>query len=129
MSGAGDAVITIPFTFAATANVIVRWGAFPVFADIDPDTYNLDASRWQLFLERDCIYDAANQSLVLKCNGRRVRAVIPVHYGGHPCNMDAIKKLATRFESSVIETQPTQSAGNIEPRNVGTLAKRAKISC
>jgi dTDP-4-amino-4,6-dideoxygalactose transaminase len=51
--GAGDAAITIPFTFAATANVIVCWGAFPVFVDIDPDTYNLDASRLQLFLERD----------------------------------------------------------------------------
>jgi len=50
--GARDAVITTPFTFAATANVIVHVGAYPAFVDIDPHTYNLDASKLQAFLER-----------------------------------------------------------------------------
>jgi dTDP-4-amino-4,6-dideoxygalactose transaminase len=126
--GAGDAVITTPFTFAATANVIVHRGAFPVFVDIDPDTYNLDASRLQSALERECVYDVDNHSLVLKSNGRRVRAVIPVHYGGHPCDMNVIETLAAHFELAVIEDGAHAVGAQYRSRNVGTLGTMACFS-
>src|SRR6185369_7186164 len=88
--GIGDAVLTTPFTFAATANVIVHQGAYPVFIDIDRNTYNLDVTKLESFLKVQCSWDAEKQFLSLKRNGRRVRAIIPVHYGGNPCDMDRI---------------------------------------
>ena len=126
--GARDAVITTPFTFAATANVIVHVGAFPAFVDIDPHTYNLDVSKLQAFLERDCVCEPGNRSVVLKSNGRRVKAVIPVHYGGHPCDMDAINRLATRFGLAVIEDAAHAVGAQYRARKVGTLGSMACFS-
>ena len=126
--GARDAVITTPFTFAATANVIVHVGAFPAFIDIDPHTYNLDASKLRAFLERECVYEAGNQSIVLKGNGRRVRAVIPVHYGGHPCDMDAINRVAAHFGLAVIDDAAHAIGAQYRARKVGTLGSMACFS-
>jgi dTDP-4-amino-4,6-dideoxygalactose transaminase len=126
--GARDAVITTPFTFAATANVIVHVGAYPAFVDIDPHTYNLDASKLQAFLERDCVFEPGNRSLVLKSNGRRIKALIPVHYGGHPCDMDAINRIAARFELAVIEDAAHAVGAQYRGRKVGTLGSMACFS-
>jgi dTDP-4-amino-4,6-dideoxygalactose transaminase len=126
--GVGDAVITTPFTFAATANVIVHRGAFPVFVDIEPDTYNLDANKLQSVLVRECRYDVDQRSLVLKSNGCRVRAVIPVHYGGHPCDMNAIETLAEHFELDIIEDGAHAVGARYRSRNVGTLGTMACFS-
>jgi dTDP-4-amino-4,6-dideoxygalactose transaminase len=126
--GARDAVITTPFTFAATANVIVHVGAFPAFVDIDPHTYNLDASKLQAFLERECVCEAGKQSVVIKSNGRRVKAVIPVHYGGHPCDMDAINRVAADFGLAVIEDAAHAVGAQYRARKVGTLGSMACFS-
>ncbi len=126
--GPRDAVITTPFTFAATANVIVHVGAFPAFVDIDPHTYNLDANKLKAFLERECVCQAGNRSLVLKSNGRRVKAVIPVHYGGHPCDMDAINRVAEYFGLAVIEDAAHAVGAQYRARKVGTLGAMACFS-
>lgn len=126
--GPRDAVITTPFTFAATANVIVHVGAFPAFVDIDPHTYNLDASKLQAFLERECVWQVSNRSLVLKSNGRRVKAVIPVHYGGHPCDMDAINRVAEHFGLAVIEDAAHAVGAQYRARKVGTLGSMSCFS-
>lgn len=83
--GPGDEVITTPITFAATANSVLYCGARPVFADIDPGTYCLDA--------------AMVRPLV---NGN-TRGIIPVHFAGHPCDMPAIKAIADKHSLKVIE--------------------------
>jgi len=126
--GSHDAVITTPFTFASTANVIVHVGAFPAFVDIDPHTYNLDANQLQAFLERECVFQAGSRSLVLKSNGRRVKAVIPVHYGGHPCDMDAINRVAEYFGLAVIEDAAHAVGAEYRGRKVGTLGSMACFS-
>lgn len=119
--GRGDAVVTTPFTFAATANVVVHTAAFPAFVDIDPDTYNLDAAKLQLLLEQDCTWDCKERVLRLNRNGCRVRAIIPVHYAGHPCDMDAINALADRFNVAVIEDAAHAAGTKYRGRKAGTL--------
>lgn len=75
---AGDEVITTPLTFAATANSIVHTGATPVFADVDPATMNLDPQ-------------AVGAAVT-----ERTKAIIPVHFAGRACEMDALNGIAKR---------------------------------
>jgi dTDP-4-amino-4,6-dideoxygalactose transaminase len=83
--GAGDEVITTPFTFFATAGSIHRCGAKPVFVDIDPDTYNIDA-------------DLIEASITSK-----TKAIMPVHLFGQPAEMDKIMAIAKKHNLYVIE--------------------------
>ena len=83
--GPGDEVITSPFTFIATANSILLAGAKPVFADIRPDTFNLDPGE------------------VVKKITARTRAVMPVHLYGQPCDMDDFGTIAAAFRLVIIE--------------------------
>lgn len=83
--GPGDEVITTPMTFVATVNVIEHVGARPVLADVEADTLNIDPRR----------VEAAITS--------RTRAILPVHYAGHPVELDAIRALARAHGLHVIE--------------------------
>ncbi len=82
---AGDEIITSPFTFIATTETISQVGAVPVFADIDPVTYNLDPKS------------------VEKKITPKTRAIVPVHLYGMPCDMDAFMALAKKHDLRVIE--------------------------
>src|SRR6202158_1057698 len=82
---AGDEVITTDFTFSATAMSVIHIGATPVLADIDPLTLNIDCER---------IEDLITS---------RTKAIIPVHYAGLSCDMDAINDIARRHKLKVIE--------------------------
>jgi dTDP-4-amino-4,6-dideoxygalactose transaminase len=101
--GPGDEVITTPFTFAATANVIVHRGAKPVFVDIEPETFNIDPGR----------IPAAITS--------RTRAIIPVHYGGHPCDMKAILSLARERDLYIIEDAAHAVGAEYNGKKVGAI--------
>lgn len=81
----GDEVITSPLTFAASANCILYCGARPVFADIDPDTYNISPEQIEQKITS------------------RTKALIPVHFAGQPCDMDAIAQIAQKYDLTVIE--------------------------
>jgi dTDP-4-amino-4,6-dideoxygalactose transaminase len=83
--GAGDEVITTPMTFAATVNVIEHVGARPVLVDVEPDTLNIDPVE----IERAIT--------------PRTKAIIAVHYSGHPADLDAIESIAARHGLAVIE--------------------------
>lgn len=83
--GSGDEVITTPITFAASANCVLYMGGTPVFADIDEKTYNIDPED----VERKIT--------------PRTKAIIPVHYTGQPCDMDAIHAIAKKHGLYVIE--------------------------
>jgi dTDP-4-amino-4,6-dideoxygalactose transaminase len=99
--GHGDAVITTPYTFFATAGCVARVGAKPLFVDIDPESYNISPSAIQECIEKNC---RANSSGELKTkNGEKVRAIVPVHLFGLCCEMDAIHRISEHYQLDVIE--------------------------
>lgn len=83
--GPGDEVITTPLTFVATANVIIHVGATPVFVDIEADTLNM------------------NPDLIESAITPDTKAIMPVHFAGHPCDMDKILTIARKHQIPVIE--------------------------
>ena len=83
----GDAVLTTAFSFFASASAIVRAGARPIFADIDPHTLNLDPASVESILRA----------------GHKVRAILPVHLYGQCADMDAFERLARAYQVSVVE--------------------------
>jgi dTDP-4-amino-4,6-dideoxygalactose transaminase len=98
-----DEVITTPMTFAATVSMIVRGGAKPVLADIDPDTLNIDTE-----MIRGKITE-------------RTRAIVPVHFAGQPCDMDAIRTLADEFDLRVIEDAAHAVGSEYKGQRIGSL--------
>src|SRR4030042_3621577 len=91
----GDAVITTPFTFIATAETIAKCGARPVFVDIDPKTYNIDPQKLEELLEKKSSYQSKSKS--------HVTAIIPVHLYGQPADMDPITELGKKYNLKIIE--------------------------
>ena len=91
--GPGDGVLTTPYTFFATVGAIARLGATPVFADIDPETFNIspDAAREVLAEIRE------------KQPGLKIKAMIPVHLYGQAADMDALNELAAEYQLHIIE--------------------------
>jgi dTDP-4-amino-4,6-dideoxygalactose transaminase len=99
--GPGDAVITTAYTFFATAGCIARVGATPVFVDIDPLTLNISPAAIEKFLTTECTTNSTGEQV--QKDGKRVRAIIPVHLFGLCCEMDAILALAEQHNIGVIE--------------------------
>jgi dTDP-4-amino-4,6-dideoxygalactose transaminase len=111
--GAGDAVVTSPFTFFATAGTIARTGARPLFCDIDPVTFNLSPAAVAELLEKGCVRRGGG--LVHSGSGARVRALMPVHLYGQLADMGALMELAGRHELRVIE-DAAQAIGAADAR-------------
>jgi dTDP-4-amino-4,6-dideoxygalactose transaminase len=109
--GPGDAVITSPITFPATANVIEHCGAQPVFIDVEPATLLLDVAALEKFLAAPERKDIAAD---------RVKAILPVHFAGQPCDMDAIFALASRYGLSAIEDSAHALGADFEASKVGS---------
>jgi dTDP-4-amino-4,6-dideoxygalactose transaminase len=97
----GDAIITTPYTFFATAGCIARVGARPLFADIDPETYNIRPSAVQECIEKNCELDADGTWKTK--NGEKLRAIVAVHLFGLCCQMDVLLDIADRYGLVVIE--------------------------
>jgi dTDP-4-amino-4,6-dideoxygalactose transaminase len=101
----GDQVLTVPFTFFATAGAIARLGATPVFVDVDPVTFNMDMSR---------VED------VIKSNPR-VRAIIPVHLFGACVDMDPLLDISLRRGIAVIEDAAQSIGSEYKSRRAGSM--------
>ncbi|AEG15357.1 UDP-4-keto-6-deoxy-N-acetylglucosamine 4-aminotransferase [Desulfofundulus kuznetsovii DSM 6115] len=102
--GRGDEVITSPITFVASANCALYLGAKPVFADIDPHTYNIDPVE------------------IEKKITPQTKAIIPVHFTGQPCDLDAIHALAEKHNLVVIEDACHALGAEYKGQPVGCLS-------
>jgi dTDP-4-amino-4,6-dideoxygalactose transaminase len=99
--GAGDEVITSPFTFFATAGTIARAGARPVFCDIDPLTFNLSPPAVQAFIDTHCVVQG--ERLINRATGGRIKALMPVHLYGQAADMEPLMAIARQHGLKVIE--------------------------
>ena len=121
--GAGDEVITTPFSFFATAGVVARLGARPVYADVQADTYNLDPATVRQFLDGQC--EMTSNGPVNKTTGGRVRALMPVHLFGQTADMAAIMELAGEYNLRVVEDAAqaigSEDAGGRRAGSIGDI--------
>lgn len=108
--GPGDEVITTPMTFAATVNMILAVGATPVLVDIDRHTMNLQPE------------------LVGKALTPRTRALVPVHFAGLPCDMEAINRLARRHGLVVVEDAAHAIGTRYQGKRIGALSQATVFS-
>jgi len=108
--GPGDEVIVPPISFISTASAVLRVGAIPVFSDIDETTYNLDPAR---------LSEAITP---------RTRALIPVHFAGHPADMDAILRIADQNDLFVIEDAAHAHGASWRGQKVGSLGDVGSFS-
>jgi dTDP-4-amino-4,6-dideoxygalactose transaminase len=99
--GAGDEVITSPYTFFATAGTIARAGARPVFVDIEPATFNISPAAIEACIAKQ--YESRGGELVSRATGGRLRAIMPVHLYGQVADMPRIMEIARRHRLRVIE--------------------------
>jgi len=118
--GHGDIVITVSHTAVATVAAIELAGAIPLLVDIDPATFTMDPERL-----KDAI-KAHNQSAGTSMG--RLKAIIPVHLYGHPCDMSSIEDIAKRHDLLIIEDCAQSHGAGIDGRKTGTWGDMAAFS-
>ncbi|UCG57798.1 MAG: DegT/DnrJ/EryC1/StrS family aminotransferase [Phycisphaerales bacterium] len=101
--GAGDEVITTPFTFFATVGCIARAGAKPIFVDIDPRTFNINPKLIESFVTE------------------KTKAIMPVHLFGQVADMDPIMEVADKFDLAVVEDAAQSISSTYKGRKAGSI--------
>lgn len=120
-----DEEVLVPaLTFISPANAVRYAGAWPVFIDVEPDHWQLDSQKVQDFVEQQC--DWRDGKLINKTTRRRVRALLPVHILGHPCDLDALFDIARKFNLVVVEDATECLGAKYKNRMVGS---RGDIAC
>jgi len=129
--GPGDAVITTPMTFCSSVHVIEHVGARPILVDVEPDTLNIDPrqvervileegsgkmedGRWKM--------ENGNPTSIIHSPSSRIKAILPVHLYGHPCEMESILRIARRFDLAIIEDAAHALPARYKGRLIGSLA-------
>jgi perosamine synthetase len=121
-----DEVLVSTLTFIAPANAVRYVGAYPVFIDAEPHYWQMDPAKVRDFLDQKCRWK--NGELRNKITGRRVKAILPVHILGHPCDMDPILEVARKYNISVIEDATESLGAKYKDRMVGRLGDIACFS-
>jgi dTDP-4-amino-4,6-dideoxygalactose transaminase len=115
--GPGDAVITTPMSFCSSVHVIEQVGARPILVDVEPDTLNIDPNKIEDVLKRG----TRNSKLEMK-------ALLPVHLYGHPCDMKAIMNIAEKYHLKVIEDAAHALSAKFNENIIGTIGDLTAFS-
>ena len=99
----GDEVIVPPYTFIATASIVLEANCVPVFVDIEPETYNMDPKE----VEKAITY--------------KTKVIIPVHFAGQSCDMDALQEIASKHNLRIIEDAAHAHGGEYKGKKLGSI--------
>jgi perosamine synthetase len=119
--GAGDEVLTTSFSFVASVNCLLYQDVTPVFVDIDPETMNIDPLEIRRAIARDYTWDGKISRMVNRRTGGILKAVLPVHVFGRPCDMNAILEIAREFNLQILEDACEAVGAEFDGRPVGTF--------
>jgi aminotransferase in exopolysaccharide biosynthesis len=121
-----DEVITQPLTFIATANAIVYCNAHPVFIDVDLDTLGMSSKSLSEFLEATA--EMKKDGCYNRLTKRRIRACVPMHTFGHPCRIDEIVEICTKWNIEVVEDAAESIGSTYKGRHTGTFGHIGVLS-
>lgn len=132
----GDLVITQPLTFIATCNAISYCGADPVFVDVDNKTLGLSAKALELWLYQNCEIDIANENsknqnsqvCIHKISRRHIKACVPMHTFGHPCEIDKIVEICNKYSIPVVEDAAESIGSYFKNKHTGTFGLMGTLS-
>jgi dTDP-4-amino-4,6-dideoxygalactose transaminase len=116
--GPGDSVITTPLTFCSGVHVIEQVGARPILVDVEPDTLNIDPEKARLIVEK-LIREQGHDG--------RIKAILPVHLYGHPCDMNRLLETAEEYDLAVIEDAAHALPAKYKGRNIGSLPRSSSV--
>jgi perosamine synthetase len=123
--GPAHEVITTSFSFVASTNCLLYENAVPVFVDIDPATLNISPAQIEEFLKKCCAPDSQGR-LINRTTSREVKAILPVHVFGLPCDMQAIGDLAKDYGLAIIEDSCEAMGATYRGKQAGTFGE---MSC
>jgi perosamine synthetase len=126
--GAADEVITSSFSFVASTNCLLYERATPVFVDIDPETLNISPEKIREAIARDYAWDHVKRQQINRRTGRVLKAILPVHVFGVPCDMRSIVTIAREFNLHVIEDACEALGATCRGRSVGTFGDAAAFA-
>jgi perosamine synthetase len=112
-----DEVLMPAFTFVSTAHAVAYCGAHPVFMDSEERSWGIDAEKVTDFLGRECL--VKDGRVVNRATGRTVRALLPVHLYGHPCDLDPLLELTQRYPLALVEDSAEALGAEYRGRRVG----------
>jgi len=124
--GPRDAVLVPALTFTATAEAVEYGGALPLVLDVDRESYLMDARILEDFAAREC--RETNGALIHQASGRRIRAMIPVHIGGRPCDLDALQDFANRYDLMILEDAAHAFPAEYRGRRIGSVGDATAFS-
>ena len=119
--GPGDDVLVPSFTWVSTASMVVLCGARPILCEVEGDTWNLDPVWLEQMVQGRYSPDAAGR--MVGPDGAVLKAMVPVHYAGQSCDMDALAALAKRWNIDIIEDAAHGAGADYKGRHQGTIGK------
>lgn len=121
-----DEVITQPLTFIATCNAVSYIGAKPVFVDVDLDTMGMSPDSLNDFLQINC--EVKNDQCINKTTGKIIKACVPMHTFGHPCQIEAIKDICEQWHIALVEDAAESLGSYYKNKHTGTFGKIGAFS-
>ena len=121
-----DEVITQPLTFIATANAISYIGAQPIFLDVDLETLGLSPVALESFLQKHCVLSKSH--CLNRKTGKIIKACVPMHTFGHPCQIDTIKNICDEWHIALVEDAAESLGSYYKNQHTGTFGQIAAFS-